>query len=434
MPNNMLSTSYGSHHSSYGHDNNLVALANSIPNMGQSPYLPADDLTLCFDGLAVRSPTNSYYSNHNGVYSPQQINSPVNIGSPHGGRSPLYFGSPQSPNYNSQFLAGSPSHTNNSQFVGSPNSPPFLGSPSITPFIGDSSFDPTLQQHDFSSSYGFAYLSPSLTASIPQNQQQQQQQHLSPINSPSPTGSYAGSNYLFPPTLASTYSRSSSPVPDDVILTASEVNDYINSPYLSASVGSNNPSPTPVVQPLSINTDMNSYDFNINDNNQISEFLMDHHHASPLTTATTTTTATTDFEDGNIELFPSVVQHSSPHAQPQSVNFPNKSHYEEEEDDLEDQQPKPRLNYTRKTTSTGRRAKIHQCPHCPHTSNRANNMREHVQIHNPNRPKPHACKLCNRAFARKHDMNRHYISCKKQLGKSNANRYLVSPPPLIPHA
>jgi hypothetical protein len=405
MPNNLLSTSYNSHHSSYAQDNNLVALANSIPNMGQSSYLPADELTLCFDGLAVRSPTNSYYSNHNGFYSPQQINSPVNIGSP------LYFGSPQSPNYNQQFLAKSPSYTNNnSQFIGSPSSPHFLGSPSITSFMGDSSFDPTLQQQqDFSSSYGFAYLSPSLSASTPQLQQQQQ--HLSPINSPSPTGSYVGSNYLFPPTLASTYSRPSSPVPDDVILTASEVNDYINSPYLSASVGSNN---TPVVQPLSINTDMNSFDFNINDNNQLSEFLMNHHHHTP--PLTTTTTATTDFDDGNIELFPSVVQHS-----------------EEEEEEYDDPPKRKSNSFTKKTTPSGRRAKIHQCPHCAHTSNRANNMREHVQIHNPNRPKPHACKLCNRAFARKHDMNRHYISCKKQHGKSSTNRYMVSPPPLIPH-
>ncbi|KAI8988077.1 hypothetical protein BDF20DRAFT_304770 [Mycotypha africana] len=57
--------------------------------------------------------------------------------------------------------------------------------------------------------------------------------------------------------------------------------------------------------------------------------------------------------------------------------------------------------------------RIHRCPFCQHTSNRANNMKEHIQIHNPNRPKPHLCKLCQRPFARKHDMNRHYLSCKK---------------------
>jgi hypothetical protein len=392
MPNNLLSTSFNSHHSSYAQDNNLVALANSVPNMGQSPYLPTDDLTVCFDGLAVRSPTNSYYSNHNGLYSPQQINSPANMGSPHAAGSPLYFGSPQSANYN-QFLSGSP--YNNSQFVGSPNSPHFLGSPAITPFMGDSSFDPTLQQQpDFSSSYGLAYLSPSLSTSTAQ----QHQQRFSPINSPSPTGSYGGSNYLFPPSLAT---RPSSPVPDDVILTASELNDYMNSPYLSASVGSNNPSPTPTVQPLSINTDISSFE------NPLSEFFMNQNMA----------------DDCNIELFPSVVQQSSPHAQPRSCEEGE----EEEEEDLY----KRKSSFTKTTTPSGRRAKIHQCPHCAHTSNRANNMREHVQIHNPNRPKPHACKLCNRAFARKHDMNRHYNSCKKQHHKSS--RYMVSPPPLIPH-
>ncbi|KAI8877299.1 hypothetical protein K501DRAFT_135406, partial [Backusella circina FSU 941] len=51
---------------------------------------------------------------------------------------------------------------------------------------------------------------------------------------------------------------------------------------------------------------------------------------------------------------------------------------------------------------------------CNHTSNRGNNMREHVQIHNPHRPKPFMCALCKRSFARKHDMNRHYQSCRKQ--------------------
>ncbi|CAO3675437.1 unnamed protein product [Rhizopus stolonifer] len=65
-----------------------------------------------------------------------------------------------------------------------------------------------------------------------------------------------------------------------------------------------------------------------------------------------------------------------------------------------------------------KRSKVHQCPFCNHTSNRANNMREHVQIHNPNRPKPFACHICSRAFARKHDMKRHYHSCKKHANTS----------------
>lgn len=51
--------------------------------------------------------------------------------------------------------------------------------------------------------------------------------------------------------------------------------------------------------------------------------------------------------------------------------------------------------------------KIHQCPHCNHTSNRANNMKEHILTHDPHRPKLFACNTCQKSFARKHDMKRH---------------------------
>ncbi|KAG0746310.1 hypothetical protein G6F57_004073 [Rhizopus arrhizus] len=79
-------------------------------------------------------------------------------------------------------------------------------------------------------------------------------------------------------------------------------------------------------------------------------------------------------------------------------------------------QPQPEIKKAR-NNKTKRGTKIHRCPYCNHTSNRANNMREHVQIHNPNRPKPFCCKICDRAFARKHDMKRHYLSCKKYSNK-----------------
>ncbi|KAL9537510.1 hypothetical protein MBANPS3_011712 [Mucor bainieri] len=420
MPsNNMLSTSYTSHHSSFQDNHNLIALANSIPNNNQSPYLPADDLTLCFDGLAVKSPTGSYYSHQNGVYSPQQsgvyspqqngvyspqqINSPINIGSPH---SPVYFGSPQSPHYNNNFLANDPSQYS---FVGSPNSTHFLGSPALTPFMNENGFG--------------SYLSPT-----------NQQQHLSPVNSPSPTGSYVGQNYLFPPTALQTgnFSRPTSPVPDDVILTASEVNDYINSPYLSPTAASHSASPALMgqqhlqQQPLSINTDVN-----YGNNGDISDFLF----GNTMNTATTSTTnnsssvtpasplTTTNLDD--MELFPSAVKQSSPQTQAQAQTYTQPHQFvfsdEDEDDDHdiagEDPNDASMSRSIKKTTPSGRKAKIHKCPYCHHTSNRANNMREHVQIHNPNRPKPHACKLCSRAFARKHDMNRHYISCKKQHTK-----------------
>ncbi|KAL7315961.1 hypothetical protein PS15m_005117 [Mucor circinelloides] len=409
MPtNNMLSTSYTSHHSSFQDNHNLIALANSIPNNNQSPYLPADDLTLCFDGLAVKSPTGSYYSHQNGVYSPQQINSPINIGSPH---SPVYFGSPQSPNYNNNFLANDPSQYS---FVGSPNSTHFLGSPALTPFMNENGFG--------------SYLSPT-----------NQQQHLSPINSPSPTGSYVGQNYLFPPTALQTsnFSRPSSPVPDDVILTASEVNDYMNSPYLSPSAASHSASPALMgqqhlqqqqqqqqQQPLSINTDVN-----YSNTDDISGFLFGNTMNTATTTATNNSSSvtpaspltTTNLDE--MELFPSVVKQSSPQTQAQAQVYTQPHQFvfseEEEEEEVAEDGGNDVLKSKsiKKTTPSGRKAKIHKCPYCHHTSNRANNMREHVQIHNPNRPKPHACKLCSRAFARKHDMNRHYISCKKQHTK-----------------
>ncbi|KAI9312647.1 hypothetical protein BX666DRAFT_1825464, partial [Dichotomocladium elegans] len=53
------------------------------------------------------------------------------------------------------------------------------------------------------------------------------------------------------------------------------------------------------------------------------------------------------------------------------------------------------------------RPRLHRCLYCPHTSNRANNMKEHILTHDPNRPKKFACPLCGKRFARKHDMKRH---------------------------
>ncbi|OAD66330.1 C2H2-type zinc finger transcription factor [Phycomyces blakesleeanus NRRL 1555(-)] len=44
---------------------------------------------------------------------------------------------------------------------------------------------------------------------------------------------------------------------------------------------------------------------------------------------------------------------------------------------------------------------------CSHTSNRANNMKEHVRTHDPLRPKNYSCPVCDKKFARKHDMKRH---------------------------
>lgn len=45
---------------------------------------------------------------------------------------------------------------------------------------------------------------------------------------------------------------------------------------------------------------------------------------------------------------------------------------------------------------------------CPYTSARPNNLREHQGRHDPNRPKPWQCRLCERAFPRKNDCKRHF--------------------------
>ena len=53
------------------------------------------------------------------------------------------------------------------------------------------------------------------------------------------------------------------------------------------------------------------------------------------------------------------------------------------------------------------RRTIHYCPKCDHTSNRANNMKEHILTHDPERPKNYGCDICTKRFARKYDMERH---------------------------
>lgn len=72
------------------------------------------------------------------------------------------------------------------------------------------------------------------------------------------------------------------------------------------------------------------------------------------------------------------------------------------------------------TSSSQRKARIHYCPYCKHTSNRANNMKEHIQTHDPNRPKNFLCPVCDKRFARKHDMKRHAKSHERHQQKRQA--------------
>jgi hypothetical protein len=390
----MLSASYNS--SVNGQNNSL--LDNS--NVGVNSPNHADDLTVFFDNLAVHSPVGSYCGG-----SPNQGCSPVysNVGSP---QSPMYFNSPVyhhgnngTTQDNQNFLAGSPF---SNALLGSPCSPYFLGSPANGSFVGDVQADPNsygqVSPHqqplnpDQSSSpcNNLSYLSPSLSATT----------QVTPINSPSPH-SYT-EHYLFPPTLP-TISRPPSPGPGDVILTPTEVSDYISTPQYHPSISPNvSQNTSPSAGPLSVITDAGYYfetapqPLEMYDN--------------------------TNMTNEDVELFPASLVTVSPHhhTQPQPGDdnnylsvIPNNNMFSSDDDVPKTSPTSPII----RTTPSGRRAKIHHCPYCNHTSNRANNMREHVQIHNPNRPKPHACKLCGRAFARKHDMNRHYISCKKQLEK-----------------
>lgn len=246
------------------------------------------------------SPTTQEYDGYIGSPSNQVYNSGNSyMGSP----SDQVYGGNQI--YGGNSYVGSPTASNGQSYVNSPNSSQFVNSPVVN-------------TNEISSSTGLG-----LTT------------YLSPITTPSPTSSYTGTNdLLFPPSSTFTnqepsYSRPTSPFPDDVILTASEVTQFYQ------------------LQP---------------DLTFLTDAVEPPHSTQP--------------------------------------------------------QKKIKKSTVKSTTPSGRKAKIHKCPYCQHTSNRANNMREHIQIHDPNRPKPHTCKLCRKSFARKHDMNRHVISCKNSKKKA----------------
>ncbi|KAI8381499.1 uncharacterized protein BYT42DRAFT_613272 [Radiomyces spectabilis] len=77
-------------------------------------------------------------------------------------------------------------------------------------------------------------------------------------------------------------------------------------------------------------------------------------------------------------------------------------------------------SYPREKRSMRRSARLHKCPYCTHTSNRANNMKEHIRTHDPNRPKNFACSICDKRFARKHDMKRHTKSHQRLSRRSTS--------------
>ncbi|ORY97306.1 hypothetical protein BCR43DRAFT_489563, partial [Syncephalastrum racemosum] len=105
------------------------------------------------------------------------------------------------------------------------------------------------------------------------------------------------------------------------------------------------------------------------------------------------------------ELSPPNVFVQEPHAdQPQPIHYGYPQQYEQNKQQGQQQQ---QLAVARRRRATTTSSKIHRCPHCKHTSNRANNMKEHILTHDPHREKKFACNLCGKRFARKHDMKRH---------------------------
>ncbi|KAI8577413.1 hypothetical protein K450DRAFT_252311 [Umbelopsis ramanniana AG] len=61
----------------------------------------------------------------------------------------------------------------------------------------------------------------------------------------------------------------------------------------------------------------------------------------------------------------------------------------------------------------------YKCKDCDYTSARPNNLREHQGRHNPNRPKPWQCRICDRAFPRKNDCKRHFVKVHMKMNEED---------------
>lgn len=383
---------------------------NFATSFSRSPH---EDLTLCFDGLAVQSPhTNSFYNNTHLNSPPQQIHSPIYIGSP---QSPPYINTSTASNQ----LAQSPSFLNN--LAQSPQSPSFLnvathhrfgGSPQSPSFLNSSTHFESPRDTSFLGVVDHLGSPRSHTSFLNTTDLSQQfldttaNPHL--INSPSATTQIAGSPYNQSFTGSPSYNTSFAGSPNSPYFLGSPViaTHFLNddshlSPYPSASSQQVSPIQSPC----------GSY---IGNTGLLFPPTPQFNNATSNNGAITTVAEATspppalsqsgiDNNTGSTTINEVLI---SPYLLPT----------QQEKEEKTGKQP--RKSTVKKTTPSGRKAKIHKCPYCHHTSNRANNMKEHIQIHDPNRPKPHLCKLCHRPFARKHDMTRHYLSCKKHKLKS----------------
>ncbi|KAI7854682.1 hypothetical protein BDC45DRAFT_556986 [Circinella umbellata] len=83
-----------------------------------------------------------------------------------------------------------------------------------------------------------------------------------------------------------------------------------------------------------------------------------------------------------------------------------KSQRRQKQRSVQQQRPQRRQQQRARRPPAVRRT-THRCPKCDHTSNRANNMKEHILTHDPERPKNYGCTICTKRFARKYDMERH---------------------------
>ncbi|KAI8073099.1 hypothetical protein BC940DRAFT_329837 [Gongronella butleri] len=80
------------------------------------------------------------------------------------------------------------------------------------------------------------------------------------------------------------------------------------------------------------------------------------------------------------------------------------------EEAVQESTRRPAPNPTNKKKKQPNRRRIYQCQFCKYTSNRSNNKKQHEMTHFNPPVKPHPCLVCEKSFARKHDLKRHHQS------------------------
>ncbi|KAI8988911.1 hypothetical protein BDB01DRAFT_833946 [Pilobolus umbonatus] len=327
-----------------------------------------DDFTTHFERLGVYSPTN----NSTGYYSPQLLQQQSN-----GVFSPLNIGSPSTSPLQNTFSLNIDLHSNTNSFVNSPQSPCSIGSSGVTfPMTDNEDITQLTGTHP----YDFVFSTFPLINTAQGTPISPSPLYVSPMLSPTQS-----IQYLFPPVLCS-QCASPSIVPVDIQPSPSfdfyfplDEIDFSGITVPENTTDSNNFSADISLDMVQLNSPESEIPLDmIQLNNPELDILSDQLIVSPPPQSFM------------------VIPQPSPQLDDQVENIPRTR--------------RRRSNYIKKT---------HQCPHCQHTSNRANNMREHIMIHDPDRPKPHECEVCKKSFARRHDMRRHQLNCKNNQLKRN---------------